>query len=263
VAIAALALTAVIAVFVGLSFLTAPRPTATTETLAGADVLGPLQPIPAATFASVGTGNQPMQIQRLPATPVLKGDSGKPLVFYGGAEYCPFCAALRWPLVVALSRFGTFNGLKLTTSADAPETFPGTPSLSFHKATYASAYIELSTVESETRTRQPLETPTAAQQKLVATYDKPPYVSRAGAIPLLDLGNQYLLAGGAYTPALLAGLTWQQVSAAIVNPGTPQAQAVIGNANYITAAICRLTGDQPADTCQTTPIATIEAQLSK
>ena len=34
--------------------------------------------------------------------------SGPAQILFVGAEYCPFCAAERWPLVVALARFGRF-----------------------------------------------------------------------------------------------------------------------------------------------------------
>jgi Domain of unknown function (DUF929) len=43
--------------------------------------------------------------------------SGKPEVLYTGAGFCPYCAAVRWPLIVALSRFGTFSGLAPARSA--------------------------------------------------------------------------------------------------------------------------------------------------
>jgi hypothetical protein len=33
------------------------------------------------------------------------------------------------------------------------------------------------------------------------------------------------------------------------SPGKPAGQAILGAANYITAAICQLTGDQPARAC--------------
>src|SRR5262249_51899067 len=71
---------------------------------------------PASLLDQVGAG----KVNALPSA--IKGqakltDGGKPLVLYVGAEYCPFCAAQRWAVVVALSRFGTFDGLKLTTSA--------------------------------------------------------------------------------------------------------------------------------------------------
>src|SRR5438309_707950 len=43
--------------------------------------------------------------------------AGKTEVLYIGAEYCPYCAAERWSLVVALSKFGSFSGLTYMQSA--------------------------------------------------------------------------------------------------------------------------------------------------
>ena len=64
-----------------------------------------LTTVPAGTFDKVGVGTA----SNLPKTidaPAISKD-GKPRVVYVGAEYCPFCADQRWPVVVALSRFGT------------------------------------------------------------------------------------------------------------------------------------------------------------
>jgi thiol-disulfide isomerase/thioredoxin len=46
---------------------------------------------------------------------------GKPLVFFMGAEYCPYCAAERWAIVRALQEFGQWSGLKQTISAARDE----------------------------------------------------------------------------------------------------------------------------------------------
>ena len=43
--------------------------------------------------------------------------NGKPEVLFLGGEYCPYCAAERWSMVNALSRFGTFTGLTTTHSS--------------------------------------------------------------------------------------------------------------------------------------------------
>ena len=40
-----------------------------------------------------------------------------PVVFFYGAEFAPYAAAERWPLILALSRFGTFNQLGLMQSS--------------------------------------------------------------------------------------------------------------------------------------------------
>src|SRR5215471_17073708 len=47
---------------------------------------------------------------KLPFTPGSGApltSGGKPEMLYIGAEYCPYCAAMRWSMAVALSRFGT------------------------------------------------------------------------------------------------------------------------------------------------------------
>ena len=54
-------------------------------------------------------GRQGSGVSPLTATtgqPALTS-GGKPEILYVGAEYCPYCAAERWAMVVALSRFGT------------------------------------------------------------------------------------------------------------------------------------------------------------
>ena len=54
--------------------------------------------------------------------------------------------------MVALSRFGTFSGLGLTTSS-ASDVYPSTPTLTFHGSTYSSDVISF--VPVETKTNQP------------------------------------------------------------------------------------------------------------
>ena len=56
-----------------------------------------------------------------------------PAMLYYGAEYCPFCAAERWAMTAALSRFGTWSGLKITASSHTDST-PATNTFSYHGA---------------------------------------------------------------------------------------------------------------------------------
>jgi hypothetical protein len=165
--------------------------TPTTRTTSTADaLLAQVASVPADVLATVGKGSVNALPVGLPG-PVLATTDGKPRIVWIGAEYCPFCAAQRWALVQALSRFGTFSGLKtttspLTTQAGGPEVFPGTPGFSFAGAVYNSDYLKFESVEQETNTYQPLETPTPEQQQLFQKYDAPPYVDAqsTGAIPL-------------------------------------------------------------------------------
>jgi len=58
--------------------------------------------------------------------------------------------------------------------------------------------------------------------------------------------------GSSFDPFILQELSWSQIAAALRNPASPIGQAILGTANYITAAICQLTDDQPARACTPT-----------
>jgi Domain of unknown function (DUF929) len=224
--------------------------------------------VPASTLDKVGAGSG---VSALPV--ILKGGSpltsgGKPEVLYMGAEYCPYCAAERWAMVVALSRFGTFSGLSTVHSGNnSGEVYPNTPTWTFLHTTYSSKYLVFSPVELETNIPSgqgytALQTATSAQQALLAKYDAPPYVPSAdnGAIPFIDFGNKYMLSGASYSPQVLQGKSWSQIASALKDPASPIAQAVDGAANYLTATICTLTGNQPATAC-TPVVKQLEAKL--
>jgi hypothetical protein len=188
-------------------------------------------------------------------TPLTSG--GKPEVLFIGGEYCPFCAAERWAMVNAFSRFGTFTGLK-TTHSSSTDVDPNTPTFTFVGSTYTSKYITFTPVEEfGAESNITLQTPTAAQQTLATTYDP------SGSIPFIDLGSKYVEVGNLLplSPTMLAGQSWAQVAAAMNNPSSTLGKAEIGNANYITAGVCELTGNLPATAC-TPAIKTLEANLA-
>lgn len=217
------------------------------------EVMAALTQVPPATWSAVGaTGARPPQA--VPPTDTAAAGT-TPQVLYIGAEFCPYCAAQRWPLIVALSRFGQFQGLKLSTSS-ATDVDPSTPTFTFHGSTYTSPYLELETVESEGNVerggRYPtLEKPTLIQEQLISKYDEPPYVSRAdaGAIPFLLIGQTYMWSGASYDAQMLQGETWQSIAAKLATAQGPVGQAILVNANMITAAICKLNGGRPVDVC--------------
>ena len=74
-------------------------------------------------------------------------------------ESCPFCAAERWPLAVALAHFGTWSHLGSTTSS-ATDIYPNTATLSFRTAQYSSAELTLRTTELADNTGRPLQAQT-------------------------------------------------------------------------------------------------------
>jgi hypothetical protein len=195
-------------------------------------------------------------------------ENGKPEVLFIGSLYCPFCAAQRWAMVNAFSRFGTFTGLT-TTHSSSSDTYPNTPTFSLYGSTYTSKYISFTSVELNQNYRignstsssvdyVTLQTPTAAQQAAQAAYDP------GGYIPFIDFGGKYAQVGNIspLSPSLLAGKTWAQVATAMNNPSSSIAQAEVANANYETAAVCVLTNNQPATACTPT-IQKLESTLAK
>jgi len=242
-------------------------PTSVTDKVAGGT-------IPSAMFVAATTPSEVTSMAQTDGSYFATVDgpaltkNGKPEVLFMGAEYCPFCAAQRWAMVNAFSRFGTFTGLT-TTHSSSTDTDPNTPTLTFYGSTYTSNYISLVTVELEHNYRignssstsvayAPLQTPTAAEEKLQTAYDPGTY------IPYIDFGNKYAQVGNLtpLAPTMLDGLTWQQVATDMSNPSSSVGQAIIANANYETAAICTLTNNQPATACTPT-IQKLETTLAK
>jgi Domain of unknown function (DUF929) len=222
--------------------------------------------VPAATLEAVGGGTVTSTPTSITGAPLTSG--GKPEMLYMGAEYCPYCAAERWSMIVALSRFGTFKGLATTRSAarsgaGTAEPFPSTATWTFAKSSYASKYLTFTPVEEFTNVPDKstggytrLQTPTPAQQALIGKYD----AANQGAIPFIDYGNKFMSVGASYDPGVLAGLTWSQIAADLHTPSSQVAKGALGAANYMTAAICRLTGEAPATAC-TPAVRALQAKI--
>ena len=224
-------------------------------------VVAALTQISPQVSSAVGTGGLPQPLKATPPTPILMGPSQKPEVLYIGAGYCPFCAAERWSLIMALGRFGTFTNLHLAQSSGT-DVYPNTPTFTFYGSSYQSNYLDFESVEETGQDQQTrLQAPTVAQQNLFNTYDTARYTTSPGGIPFLDLGNQFIEVSSGFSPQVLAGHSWQDITTALANPKATTTQAIVGNANYLTAALCRLTGGQPATVCTAAPIPQIEQQL--
>ena len=227
-----------------------PGPAAATGTALPASVVAGVTSVPPATLNAVGTGSAASgTVTPVAGAPLSSG--GKPEILYVGAQYCPYCATERWPLTVALSRFGTFTNLSGIHSSPT-DVYPSQPTLNYYGSSYTSRYLVFSPVETTTvNPNTPLQRPTAAEQAVLSQYDAPPYVPAAdtGSIPFIDIGGRYLIHGAQYDPQVLQGLTWAQVASALRDPSSPIARGVDGAANMITAAICKLTGNQPASVC--------------
>jgi len=227
---------------------------------APAAVVRQVTTVSSAVAAQVGAGGVQSPLQTTPRNTPLLTANGKPEIIYVGADWCPYCAATRWSTVVALSRFGSFTGLTLMRSSST-DTLPNTATFSFQKATYTSPYIVFSATETQDRNGATLATPPPSAASAQATYDAPPYTTQAGGVPFLSYGNQYVETSGLFVPTMLQGLSWQQIAAQLNNPSSPVTQAIVGGANVQTAAICKLTNNQPSSVCALPSIQQLEAGL--
>jgi hypothetical protein len=216
---------------------------------AGSDaaVASQVTSVPAGTFNSVGAGTA-TGLKAISGEPVLRS-GGKPEVLYMGGEFCPYCAAERWALAAAVSRFGTLSGVTFIHSSPT-DTYPDTPTLSFAKASYASRYLNFTPVEWYGEAPDPstpfghvyLQQPTRAEAALFGRYS-------GGSIPFVDIGNRFVVPQAQYLPPALAGLSWAQVAAAMHDPSSPVGKDIDGAANILTRAICTLTHGKPGAVC--------------
>ena len=212
-------------------------------------------PIPAATLAKL----QSVPISTLAAAPTsgivttpqsVNGATlranGKPEMLFIGAEFCPHCAAERWALYVALSKFGTFSpqpGRIHSANEDGD-----VPTLTFYGTTYTSPYFTFTPVEVYTNKPQgdgyaPLQTPTAAQLTL---WQK----ANGSSFPFVDFGGKEVLPSAQYLFTPLEGLPFSTVAAQVGDNSTDIGANIDASAAQLIATICgSLSNQEPASVC--------------
>ena len=242
--VAVTAVLAVVVTLVAVKLTSTPAHLVASESQASSVVVRQVTTVPAAVLTGVSPGQAitPLQAVKTSGPPLTIG--GKPAIVFVSEESCPFCAAERWSLTVALSHFGTWSHLGATTSS-ATDVYPNTATLSFRTAHYQSTELTLRTTELADNAGRPLQAQTPLDTRLIDTFDVPPYVNSAdqsGAVPFLDIANRYILAGAQYNPQVLAGLSAAQIAGQLSNPASPVAQAIDGSAQVIIAAIDQVLG---------------------
>lgn len=192
---------------------------------------------------------------------VAKGfSSGKVYVQYTGADFCPFCAAERWSIVNALSRFGTFENLEQNTkSAFSRSSFSEIPTYGFAGVNYQSEYINFNSKEYADRNYQPLEKLTSEEEAVFNRYNP------RGSIPLLLIGGGngvFMQIGAGYSPSILYGKDFYTIKSDIENgEKTEITEEIINEADRITAMICINNNKQPQDVCSKDSVVEFMSQL--
>ncbi len=235
----------------------------TPVTPAPAAVVHDVTNIPVSVYNTVGVTSTTAQV----SPPIIvKGqkplvlDGKSPSMLYYGAEYCPYCAAERWAITAALSRFGTWSGLKITASSHT-DVDAETHTFSYVDASFTSSYINFKGVEAVSNVPNGsgyytnLMTPTKQEFADVSKYESPTYIPGATAgqigFPFVSINNLALISGPSYDPGILSGQTWSQIASGLSDASNPATQAIVATANYISASICATTKNAPASVCTT------------
>jgi hypothetical protein len=254
-AVALVIVIVLVIVLVGINHGTKPQVNLGTRVPAPASLVAQVTSVPQSVFDQVGLPAEITNIPKKVTGHAPLTDPGLPEMLYEGAEYCPFCAAERWAMVMALSKFGTFSGLQLTNSS-VSDFAPDTATFSFHGSTYTSQYLAFKPYE--LATNEPAPTGATCNVNTYACLDTPPASAAnllttlgGGSFPFMDFGNKLEQAGAGFgnQPLVLAGMTASQIAAQLKIPSSAVAKAEDGSANYITGAICAMTGNTPSSVC--------------
>lgn len=213
-------------------------------TAASSSVLQNISNVPASTIDAVGKGGSFEGLKAINDT-----TTGKPNFLFIGGEFCPYCAGERWAIIQSLSRFGTFSGLQQIRSSE--DNFP---TFDFLHASYTSKYLTFTAREVSDQNHQQLQKLNSAEQATFVKY------SPSGTFPFIYIAGKYYQVGAGLNVGVLSGLDQAQVAADLKDPSSDVAKAIIGEANVLTAAICKATGDQPSSVCTST-ITGLQSQL--
>jgi hypothetical protein len=247
-----------------------PGSSSTVETLnAAPSSLVTMVDLPNSVYDAVGVSSPVNPVTPLQPTGSAQlwqasvgGGRPLPVVYFYGAEFAPYAAAQRWPLVLALSRFGTFSQLGLMQSSSTT-AFPNLSTFTFWQAVYTSKYVALRSVERYSAldptgaTYLTLQVPTARESSAVSEY-----APNSDTFALTDVANRFVLDGSSYSPAVLDGLTQDEIAGDLATtPADPLTQAVVAAANEITATICAVDRGQPGAVCQSRGVLAADALL--
>jgi hypothetical protein len=234
---------------------------------------GPLTPtvydevtkVPASVFNTIGVSSAlvvPHSVfaisKGLPSFTQKVNGVTLPAAFYYGAEFCPYCAATRWGIIIALSRFGTFTNSTLYKmwSSASDSAGPNTPTMTFYHVSYTSPYFAFKGYEVEDRNGNPLMKLPPDVNTLVNRYNQ------NLSFPFMDIDNKTFLVNSAFDPLTMGGYTTQAaIASSLTDTASPVTQAIISTANYVSAGICESAKNPPASVCDSPGVQSAAAAL--
>jgi hypothetical protein len=202
--------------------------------------------IPASVYNQVGVSSPTIQVQ--PVAVLYKQPAytshGLPGAFYFGAEFCPYCAATRWGIIAALSRFGTFDKLYNMWSSATDPAGPNTPTFTFYGVHYHSTHFHFVGYEVEDRNGKALMSMPAEVNNLVLKYNP------QETFPFMDMANKVFIRTSAFDPLALSGYhTQASIATHLDDPSNYITQAIVTTANYVSAGLCSISKDPPQSVC--------------
>lgn len=210
------------------------------------------QPVPSKVLADLiqtsktpyGTSNPSYLSYVKNYTGAIFSTNGKPIIVYVGADFCPYCAGQRWPLIIALERFGNFSNLEYMVSGeDSYATF------TFSASSYTSKYVVFQPYEVEDNSGHALKT-------LPANYTTAFQQVGKSDFPFLNFADEYTISGAILSPTILGTKNQTQIIASILAINDSLGSQIKQAANLITAVICKIlpTDNSPASVCDNSSI---------
>jgi thiol-disulfide isomerase/thioredoxin len=170
-------------------------------------------------------------------------DGGKPVVYFYGATWCPYCSASSWAVWKALTEFGTVSG-EATSYSSPSDVYASTPEMVLAGISLSNSPVSFQVSEDTSNVDGTFPgTSNCVQQAYVSAYS-------GSSIPFVAINGHYIHGGSSLTdPASLssyaggnnggAGAVQSSVSS---ESGAPWS-AVQTQAWWIMAFMAKSTGD--------------------
>ena len=169
-------------------------------------------------------------------------------------------SALKWGIIGLMKSAALELGShKITVNAVIPGLID-TP-LTRHESRYAQA---LETAGQKPTGDEAKDEQAVAEAKTKSTPLGVPWLAPEDVAPVvvfLASDEARMVSGATYDVGLLQGKSWQDIASALQDPNSGIAKGALGAANWITAAICKITNDKPGTACSSNVIQGIEAKL--
>ena len=183
---------------------------------------------------------------------------GKPEVLFIGAEFCPICGAERWPMTMALMKFGTFTNLQQTHSS---LTDGDVGTWSYYGATYTSQYLVFQPYEIYTNQ------PSGGYYK---TLDKLPAAAQANwtanlgsnlTFPFINFAGKEALETAQFNPSTIYNHSFDTILGAVGSNDQTTGANIDASAAVFTKYLCGITNNQPSSVCS--PLSSVNAPVTQ